>query len=268
MFGNYNRNDVSSFSKWKEKGGVCNVILSFKRNIFQKTFYIYECNFNYECMSEIKFYDLDFQEKRLEYDQVYTFRFLPRQPFSFIAGQWAHIGFPSENRDKSKTHHMSFASAPGDGYVEFSMDLVTGTEYKKMMADLMPGDSVKAFKINGEFVLNPSVASEVVFLAGGIGITPVRSIVRDLQQRNLTVNWSLLHVSRSGFLYEDELSRMPNAQWRVNHAGLDDVWDNIIAKPDDTRYYLSGSDRFVEGMKEKLMYADITSDRIITESFL
>ncbi|MDR3706239.1 MAG: FAD-dependent oxidoreductase [Paludibacteraceae bacterium] len=219
-------------------------------------------------MSETNFYNLQLVSKRCEYDKVYTFFFSASQPIPFKAGQWAHVGFSSEGKDKTIEHNLSFASAPADPYVEFSVDLASGSEYKQLLAALTPGDNMKAFKINGEFVVNPSAQSEIVFLSGGIGITPVRSIIRDIQQRQLQVNWSLLHVARTGFLYEEELCKLPNAQWRVNHEGIDDVWDNIIQKPDDTRYYLSGSDRFVEGMKEKLMYSDISSGQIITESFL
>jgi len=219
-------------------------------------------------MSETIFYDLDFVNKRCEYEQVYTLRFSPRQPVPFKAGQWAHVGFDPQGLDKAREHNLSFASAPGDAYIEFSLDFATGTAYKQQLAALTPADSVKAFRINGKFVVNPSAPSPIVFLTGGIGITPVRSIIRDLQQRGVSLPWSLLHVARTEFLYRAELSLLNNPQWRVHHEGLDEVWPNILQQPDETRFYLSGSERFVSAMKERLMYEDIDSSQIFTESFL
>lgn len=218
-------------------------------------------------MNDIQFYDLEFVEKYGEYDAIYTFLFSPVQEVPFKAGQWIHLGFLTPDRDKAYVRHMSFASAPGDKYVAFTMDIGSGTPYKKRMDGLGPGDIIKGFKIKGEFVIDPVSKTEVVFLSGGIGITPVRSLIRNLNANHSPVKWSLCHVSRGGFLYEKELTALGNEQWRVNRVGLDSIWEQVVNKPSDVAYYVSGSERFVEGMKEKLATAGVTADQIKTESF-
>ena len=113
----------------------------------------------------------------------------------------------------------------------------------------------------------PMSESGIVFLSGGIGITPARSVIRDLQYRNSRITWSLLHVSRSDFLYEKELVALNNIQWRTNRIGIETLWQQVVNQPSGTRYYLSGSERFVTGMKERLALSGIGAQNVITESF-
>jgi nitric oxide dioxygenase len=136
------------------------------------------------------------------------------------------------------------------------------------MAALAPGDTVRAFKVSGEFIVDANTDTEIVFLSGGIGITPVRSIIKDLQFTGARVSWRLLHVASSEFLYQDEFDKIKAPQWRVHRNQIDGVWDQIIVKAADIKYYVSGSERFVLGMKEKLGQSGIAPRQINTESFL
>lgn len=215
----------------------------------------------------IQFYTLKLVEVKPEHDEVYTFRFQPEEPIAFRAGQWLHLGFPSGNRDKTFIRHMSVASSPREDLLDFTMDLASNTPYKTRMRELKIGDEIKAFKINGEFHRATEPGHEVVFLSGGIGITPVRALLRDIQLSGEQMNWSLCHVARDRFLYQDELSAFSNQQWRTNRAGLDGVWDELVNKPQGTRYFISGSDRFVRGMVERLLEAGKAVEDLITESF-
>jgi ferredoxin-NADP reductase len=219
-------------------------------------------------MKEIIFYDIEFVDKIHECNSIYTFRFKPKESIPFIAGQWVHIGFvDGKTKDKSMVRHMSFASSPDDSHIEFTMDIDSDSLFKAKMAALKPGDTIKAFKIAGNFVVDSSITHEVVFVSGGIGITPARSIIRQLTKENPDVKWTLFHVSRDNFLYEKELLQYKNEQIRVNRLGIDAVWNKIIEKPQDTIYYVSGSLRFVDGMKEKLLNSGITMNNIRTEDF-
>lgn len=218
-------------------------------------------------MDDLVFYELKFVNKQCEFDKIYTLRFVSEIPLNFVAGQWVHLKFPSEKKDKSRVRHMSFSSAPEDEFLEFTMDLGTDSWYKNQMARLVPGDKIRAFKVNGEFIINHDQKVEIIFLAGGIGITPVRSIIRNLQHKKSTIKWSLLHVSRKDFLFSDELSKLKNTQWRVHRNQIDSVWGNIVNKSKETKYFISGSERFVNGMKDKLETFTIEADRITIEDF-
>ncbi len=217
-------------------------------------------------MNEIKFYDLKFVTKQQELNQIYTFKFKPLTDFQFEAGQWIHIGFPTKQKDKERIRHMSFSSAPNDEYIEFTMDTSSGTVFKNLMLNLKEGDTMKAFKINGNLVLDPDVSEKIVFIAGGIGITPMRSLIRNMEKKGNNTDWNLLHVSRDNFLYENELSQHKNKQWRVASSGLDAIWKDVTAS-NNAKYYLCGSNRFVTGLRERLSKSGIPVGNIVIEDF-
>ncbi len=218
-------------------------------------------------MNSIQFFDFQFIDKQIEHDQIYTFKFKPLSDFKFIAGQWIHLGFPSQNRDKERVRHMSFSSCPGDEHLEFTMDTSSSSLYKSLMLQLKNGDIIKGFKINGNLIIDPNIHQSITFIAGGIGITPMRSLIRELNKNNPEFDWRLLHVARNEFIYKDELQKIDKQQWRVNRQQLDSVWDNVMESSVNSHFFICGSNRFVEGMVLKLKNSNIPSERIIIENF-
>ncbi len=218
-------------------------------------------------MNPIEFFNFKFIDKNLEFDHIYTFKFKAENNFHYTAGQWIHLGFPTKSKDKERVRHMSFSSSPSDGFLEFTMDTSSGSIYKNLMVQLTPGDTIKGFKINGNLVINPKQHQSITFIAGGIGITPMRSLIRDINKNNPTFNWRLLHISRTDFIYKKELLSYSNQQWRVNRLQLDEVWQEVINESNNSHFFICGSNRFVEGLQAKLIESNIAMDRIICENF-
>lgn len=211
---------------------------------------------------------LRLHEKRHEFGTTYTFAFEALKPLAYQAGQWVHLAATPEVVDRALVRHMSIASAPGDRFVEFTMDVGSATPYKRAMSALKPGDEVAAFKLKGEFVVKPTELRPVVFVAGGLGITPIRAILRDLHGRHSDVPRSLVHVARGSHLYADELGALPLPQWRTNRQGLDAVWPLLLTEAgSEGRFYVCGSERFIVGLQDALLGAGIGADRIVTENF-
>ncbi len=217
-------------------------------------------------LNTIQFFNFEYVEKEKQLNEIYTFKFKPLSDFHYQAGQWIHLGFPSEKKDKSKVRHMSFSSSPTDSYLEFTMDTSSGTLFKNRMLDLKKGDIMKGFKINGNLVIPSDFNEKVIFIAGGIGITPFRSLIRNTKNVKSNLNWELLHISKNGFLFEDEFKLLPNKQWRVNRKDIDDIWDNIV-KESNSKYFLCGSNRFVTGLKQRLLNSEINESQIVMEDF-
>ncbi len=214
-------------------------------------------------------YRLQYLGRRVETGTIETLRFMPNQPIPFQAGQWIHLAAAEEPSDRSQVRHMSFCSAQGDGELEFTMDLATGSPYKEALRALEVGETVAAFKIRGEFPLPETIDLPVFFLAGGIGITPMRSMLRDRVGRGKNLeDWALLHVSRGSCLFETELLGYGGRQWRMNRGAFQEIGEQILArqKP-ETRWWVSGSERFVEGMTELLRAQNIAEDKVKVETF-
>lgn len=94
--------------------------------------------------------------------------------YTFTAGQWFRVSV--KVADASETRTLSLAAAPADGWLEFTTRL-SPSAFKQAVAALAPGDSLEVSDAMGRLRL-PS-EDRLALLVGGIGVTPVRSMLRD-----------------------------------------------------------------------------------------
>merc|ERR1711998_4577 len=208
-----------------------------------------------------------------EYDNTHTFHFKPSdntQDLRFEAGMYVHLVAPgASSLGRDTVRHMSFASAPEEGDISFSMDLGSESGFKKAMAALQPGDVTQIFKIKFKhFEIDPESQQEVVFLAGGLGITPIRSILKS--QKSSRLDWQLIHVARDEkHLYADELVDInsSNIQVRTDHAGAEGAVLRALKDKPNAWFYICGSARFVQGMQDILEDAGVSTEKLRIESF-
>jgi len=105
---------------------------------------------------------------------VKTFRFERIKQYVFTAGQWFVLTIPEG--DGYLTKHFTHSSSPTEGYLDFTTRL-TGSQYKNALDALPVGTEVEIEGPFGEFTLRGE-AKRVAFITGGIGVTPIRSILR------------------------------------------------------------------------------------------
>ena len=218
-------------------------------------------------------YDLEITGIRKSGIRTSTFSMRPESGIPFLPGQYVHLEAPGgPEYSKSRVRHMSIASSYHDDELLFSMTNDSGTEFKRIFNVLRPGSRVRMFKIRGEFTLaNVPSGSNIVFIAGGIGITPMRGIIRHIEQDSLDYSWSLIHVGND-FLYEEELSKYPTAQIRIGRPQLPSVLNDTVAaihKEEAERNYfmVSGSDAFVHSIVRSLILNGVHAVNILTENF-
>lgn len=149
-----------------------------------------------------KIYVLELQEKqKIEQDAV-SLKFLPNNEFKWKAGQALIMKLPHVNMDdRGDTRVFSIASAPHEGFV-----MITTRDYKdsastfkKALFDLEPGDTVEItgpINSKGDFEAEDPT-SDYIFLVGGIGITPVRSIMKEYELTNKKLRGTLLYANKS-----------------------------------------------------------------------
>ena len=218
-------------------------------------------------MTTSGFYPITLVSKSKEYDTVYTLKFSSAAPVSFVPGQYVHLLAPASPPGPQNVRHLSIASIPEEGDLQFSLDLSPTSEYKQKLADLAPGGLAHLFKVKGEFVLDVPPASRVVFLAGGLGITPVRALITQIVHRDLAVEWRLAHVARGPYLYQKELEPLGGEQVRLRRPDLESRVVQWVNQWPDARYYASGSSRFVEGMVTLLKSNGVPYSFIRVEDF-
>ena len=127
---------------------------------------------------------------------VTSFRVVPEKPVDFEAGQFLQVVFDEEDRrNKELNKFLSFSCAPGKGYIEFTKKL-TGSIFSGRLRNLAEGDTLLIKCPMGKCVFNPD-HGRLLFLAGGIGITPVISIIEHIVGIGFSADIVLVYANRS-----------------------------------------------------------------------
>jgi len=208
------------------------------------------------------------ESRTCEYDQVHTWHFKPTDgEIPFEAGMYVHLVAPGARAGRDSVRHMSFASAPTEGVLSFTMDVASGTPFKSAMNALQPGGQCQFFKIKFKNFapLWSAEQKEVVFIAGGIGATPIRSLIK---QHGDAIDWRLIHVARDKkHLYAQELAALGSPHVCTDHAGAAAAVAGAVAEKPGAWYYVCGSERFMGGMLSLLKAAGVPDEKIRQESF-
>ena len=210
-----------------------------------------------------------------------SFRFNRPKEYSYQPGQFFFINIPGKEGMLRK--HFSFSSAPNENFLEFTTRM-TGSEYKNVLDALKRGTMVELGAPLGNFTLRPGV-NKIVFLSGGIGVTPILSICKHATNKQLPVNMVIFYgnrnVSATAFMKElDELTQA-NKRLKVVHTMSDpgDDWtgrtgrinDDLIKEeaPDwhERTFYISGPPGMVAAMKGLTEKMALSSEQLITENF-
>ncbi len=215
---------------------------------------------------------------------VRTELFLFEKPagFTFIPGQFATLRIPSiatHGTVADATRAFSFASAPSDEMIAFAWRQ-SESAFKQTMDTLTPGDTVEMIAPAGRAILPPDGA--VIFLIGGIGITPVRSILREMratgQKRDMTLFYSNRTPQDAPFF--DEISSYDDL-CKIVHTmtGAVENWDgetgyitaDVIRRHapyyKNATYYVVGTSGFVHAMTDVVATFGITHEKIISDNF-
>lgn len=196
--------------------------------------------------------------KRPETEGVTSFLFRSATPLKWQAGQFLHYSLPHAGADdRGITRYFTIASAPFEGQVMLTTRFATGrsSTFKHALRELPLEATVEADEPDGDFVIGDP-GDEHVFIAGGIGITPFRAILLDLEHRGLPINATLLYANRTpDFVYKAEMDRLVGrhpafvVRYLVSPEHVSQAAIRAVA-PDVTKstFYVSGPEPFVESV--------------------
>lgn len=121
----------------------------------------------------------------------YEFIFEGTAPFT--AGQYIELTLPHKNADSRGMRRVfTIAASPGDKTVRFGIKIAEkSSTFKQVLMDLQPGKIVQATRVAGDFVLPNDTTRPLLFVAGGIGITPLISYLRAYKNRDITLVYAV-----------------------------------------------------------------------------
>lgn len=194
------------------------------------------------------------------------------RPVNFTPGQYMEIMLPHGLTDwRGSRRRFSVTSLPGEKTVSFGVKFYTpSSTFKKKLKIIPKGTELTVSQIAGDFVLPKNEAQPLLFVAGGIGVTPFIAQLRFLASKNQHRDIVLVYaVSSAGEVaYKDVLEASGCRVIVVTPekaTGLPAHWVNHIAKQlvvrDVAEYvtdiqeryaYVSGPVSFVQTMKHDL----------------
>lgn len=213
---------------------------------------------------------------------IAEYRFRSRSPLPFEPGQWLELDLPHRADSRGSRRTFSVSSAPADGEIAIALRMPEkASSFKRALAALEPGDSVRATSVGGDFVLPVDPSVPLLLVAGGIGITPFASQLRSLAggpERDVVVVVAAPSLADVAYreLLKESGARVVLCSKEVP-AGLPTGWSHVSGRlsaelladavPDAGRRvgYVSGSPSFVDSVRGALRGAG--AKRIRTDAF-
>jgi ferredoxin-NADP reductase len=132
-------------------------------------------------------------------EHVSEFQFQPERPLRFEPGQYLEFTLPHARVDgRGNRRTFSIASAPGDPLVRIGVKFYEpSSSFKAALRQLKPGGAVMAGSLAGSFTLPRDPRRKLLLMAGGIGITPFRSMLADVVAREAKRDIVLLYSAAS-----------------------------------------------------------------------
>jgi len=138
-----------------------------------------------------------------------SFRFLPDEKINFIPGQFLQLIFDEGNRkNKDLNKYLSFSCSPQKPYIEVTKRL-SESKFSNKLISLNKGEEILIQGPLGNVVFKQEMKN-VVFLIGGIGITPVISILEYICDKKLNTNALVFYSNRTeeDIAFREELNAL------------------------------------------------------------
>lgn len=210
------------------------------------------------------------------------------RPIAFEPGQTCDVTLPAPkyHDEHGISRTFSIASSPADMPRLLVATRLTGSAFKRSLEEAAAGAEAEIDGPYGSLTLHKNAAKPAVLLAGGIGITPFRSIVKDATERKLphtlTLFYSNRTVASTAFLGDFERWQAENPNFRLvatvtepdgqpwaHEKGVIDAafLTPRLTDPAAAIYYVAGPPAFVTGMRAALDGLGADPDNLRTEEF-
>jgi NAD(P)H-flavin reductase len=200
------------------------------------------------------------------------------RPFDFTAGQFISITIPNF---QAKPVFFSIASpSTWKNKLQFVINIV-GPRTRKL-SEMNLNDILE---VNGPFgKMKIPEEDEIVFIGGGVGIAPMFSMAREIKERNLNKNVTIIYSVRNPnlILFKDELDKYnetqnmkvcitvtdENQEWAGFKGRIcSDMVEKVVKNVKNKKYFICGPTKMGVAMKEMLMGMGVDEKNIDMEAW-
>ncbi|HEU4450633.1 MAG TPA: FAD-dependent oxidoreductase [Gaiellaceae bacterium] len=205
----------------------------------------------------------------------------------FAPGQYFFVTLPDVGHDDERglRRHITIATSPRETDVLGFATRMRESAFKRTLAELPVGAEVEVEPPKGTFSLPEDTSRPLVFVAGGIGITVFRSMLRHIRDERLPHRVTLVFSNRdrgsAAFLDElQELERELPGFRLVLTMTQDPGWEGETRKVDaaflrhhvgerlgDSTYLVAGPPAMAEAVEAALAEAGVDAEHVRAERY-
>ena len=232
---------------------------------------------------------LKLKEKIEVAPNLYDFVFEKNRQVHYLPGQYMEWTLGLNRADsRGNRRYFTLASSPTEPDIRIGVRFYDRpSRFKQTLLAIEPGHTLLAGQTAGDFTLPDNVKTRLVFIAGGIGITPFRSMVKFLLDTNTARDITLMYSNKTAeeILYTDIFDQarqrlgLKTVYTLTDPHGVPPNWAGAVGRIDEqsivstvpdykeARFYISGPNAFVTSIESILHRLGIPRAHIVTDYF-
>ncbi len=232
-------------------------------------------------------FELEFIKKQKESKDTYSFYFKRPNEFDFFSGQYVKLFLDILNPDsRGSSRYFTISSSPEEKKYLIITTRIIKSSFKLKLNRLKSGEKIMAFGPVGYFDFYPEKQKNLVFIAGGIGVTPFHSILKTLEFKKSKINIILFNSFdyKQNVVFYRDLKKIENENLNIkliytltkdanNYLEFEKgrIDESLIKKYIDDlheyHYFITGSENFVNDIFEMLRKIGVLEEKIFKEDF-
>jgi ferredoxin-NADP reductase len=217
---------------------------------------------------------------------IYDISFASDTKIMFKPGQYMDWTLAHKSDSRGNRRTFSIASAPGDSNLHIVMRFQDkASSFKNKLIELTDGDSITVGQLSGNFVMPDDKSKKLLFVAGGIGVTPfismVSYLVKNDQKRDIVMFYMVSNEAE--FCFKDLWQQAaglgikvvpvltngePSQLWNgLNGRLSESMLTQYVPAYKERRCYISGPNGFVTSYKSLLKKLGIKQQSIVSDYF-
>ena len=216
-----------------------------------------------------------------------TFQLIPKEPLKFQPGNHIDVRLTSQNGYQTQRSYSISSHPEKESFFEITVEFIEDGEVSPyFFNEIIEGDKIE-FRgpVGGPFKWTPQMGGPILLLAGGSGIAPLRSMMKQNVHGNhnqkipITIAYSCR--TKRDMIYSYEIDQLSNFEYIKPHFFFtrennqedsnsrinEDFLENTLKTIDPKIAYVCGSTKFVEAMCSLLIKLEFPFEKIKTERF-
>lgn len=222
-------------------------------------------------MSETNTYNVMLIDRERLDNEYYRFDFEKPEGYHFKEGQYAIFKLIDHDLEGKDFRIFSIAYTNEEPYIRIATRIPElHSDFKEVLLHMPVGNKINMSEPKGKFVLEPDC--ECVFIAGGIGITPIRSMILSQSLQEDGEKEELIYSElESCYPFKEELEHISGLN--IDYCADIEPTQNTIRQAvkkykNNVTYYISGSPGFVKGISGLLKENGVTDEHIKHDLFV